>query len=143
MILHQLSHLNWGAVVVATFVAFAIGSVYYLPAVMGDQWAAVVARYTGRDVKELSGNPVPSALAQWLLGMFVCATVFAMLARASGADCASRGVVLGLVLWAGIGATFSSWPSIFAKQPWSLWAINNAVFVLMLVAAGAILGGWR
>ena len=143
MILHELSHLNWAAVVVATFVAFAIGSVYYLPPVMGDRWAAVVARYTGRDVKELSGNPVPSALAQWLLGMFVCATVFAMLVRATGADSAGSGIVLGLVLWVGIGATFSSWPSIFAKQPWSLWAINNAVFVLMLVAAGAILGGWH
>jgi hypothetical protein len=66
-----------------------------------------------------------------------------MLVRATGADSAGRGIVLGLVLWAGLAATFSSWPSIFAKQPWSLWAINNAVFVLMLVAAGAILGGWR
>jgi len=143
MILHQLSHLNWGAVVVATFAAFAIGSVYYMPQVMGDRWAAVVAGYTGRDKKELSGNPVPSALAQWLAGMFVCATVFAMLVRAGGADSAGSGIVLGLVLWAGLGATFSSWPAIFARQPWSLWAINNAVFVLMLVAAGAILGGWH
>jgi hypothetical protein len=143
MILHQLSHLNWGAVVAATFVAFAIGSVYYMPQVMGDRWAAVVAGYTGRDVKELSGNPVPSALAQWLAGMFVCATVFAMVVRAGGADSVGSGIVLGIVLWAGFGATFSSWPAIFAKQPWSLWAINNVVFVLMLVAAGAILGGWH
>jgi hypothetical protein len=63
--------------------------------------------------------------------------------EAVDADSVGDGIVLGLVLGAGMGATFSSWPPIFARMPWQWWLVNNGAFLLMLVAMGAILGGWR
>ena len=134
MILDNLSHLNWAAVAVATLAAFLIGSVWFTPQVALRRWAAAVSSYTGRPLDDLLRPPAPWPLLQWLVGMFAGSIAVALLVRAGGADSAGSGAVLGLVLWAGIGATFSSWPVIFAGQPWRLWAVNNGAFLLMLVA---------
>jgi len=143
MILHQLSHLNWVAVVVATFTAFLIGSVWFTPQVALRRWAAALASYTGKTIDELLRPPTRVSIVQWLVGMFLGSIVVGLLVHAGAADSPGSGAVLGLVLWAGIGATFSSWPPIFGGQPWRLWAVNNSAYLLMLVAGGTILGAWR
>lgn len=49
------------------------------------------------------------------------------------------GLVLGAILWAGFGATFSGWQVFFANQPWMLWVINNvALLIIQLLMAGIL-----
>jgi hypothetical protein len=66
----------------------------------------------------------------------------ALAAEGVGADSAGDGIVLGVVLGIGFGATVNSWPPIFARMPWEWWLVNSGAFVLMQVAMGAILGAW-
>ncbi len=46
-------------------------------------------------------------------------------------------------MWLGLGASFSSRPVIFARQPLSLWLFNNGAFLLMQLAMAIVLVLWR
>ncbi len=144
MILDFLDDINWAAVGTSLVAAFAIGLVWFSPRALGGFWARQVSRYTGIPEGEItSGASQPSPLAKWLVGIAITAVAMALAVEAVDADSVGDGIVLGLVLGVGLGATFSSWPPIFARMPWRWWLVNNGAFLLMLVAMGAILGGWR
>ena len=144
MILDFLDDINWAAVGASLVAAFAIGLVWFSPSALGSFWAKRVSRYTGIPEGEItSGASQATPLAKWLVGIAITAVVMALTVEAVGADSAGDGVVLGLVLGVGFGATFSSWPPIFARMPWTWWLVNNGAFLLMQVAMGAILGAWR
>jgi hypothetical protein len=144
MILDPLNDLNWPAVAAAVAAAFAIGIVWFSPQVLGGFWARQVARYTGVAEAEITvAARQPRALATWLVGFAAAAVAMALSAKAVGADSASDGILLGLLLALGLGATFSSWPPVFARMPWAWWLVSNGAFLLMLTTMGAILGAWR
>ena len=144
MILDALDDVNWAAVAVAAATAFAIGSVWFAPPVLGDAWARQVSAYTGASGDEINADATRApALAKWLLGIVVTAVTLALAVKAVGADRAGDGIVLGAVLWAGLAAAFFSWPAIFARMPWRWWLISSGAFLLMLIAMGAILGAWE
>jgi hypothetical protein len=144
MILDSLDDLNWAAVGASLVAAFALGAVWFSPSVLGRFWARQVAAYSGAAEADITAAAArPAVLAKWLAGLAVAAVTLALTADAAGADSVADGVVLGLVLGGGLGATFSSWPPIFAGMPWGWWLVNNGAFLLMLAAMGAILGGWQ
>jgi Protein of unknown function (DUF1761) len=140
VILDYLNDVNWPAV----GAAFAIGLVWFSPSALGSFWARQVSRYAGIPENEItSGAAQPGALAKWLVGIAITAMAMALTVEAVDADSAADGIVLGLGLGLGFGATFSSWPPIFARMPWQGWLVNNGAFLLMLLAIGAIVGAWR
>ncbi len=144
MILDAFDDLNWGAVGVALAAAFAIGLVWFTPSVMGRFWARRVSGYTGVPAHEIeaeAGRPRPLSL--WLVGFAGNAIVLGLAIKAIGADSAGEGILVGVVLGIGLGSTLSSWPPIFARMPWAWWLVNNAPFLLIQVAMGAILGAWE
>lgn len=144
MILDFLNDINWAAVGASFVAAFAIGLVCFSPSALGRFWARQVSRYTGMPEGEITrGASQAPPLAKWLVGFAITAVVLALTVEAVGADSAGDGVLLGLVLGVGFGATLSSWPPIFARMPWAWWLVNNGAFLLMLAAMGAILGAWR
>lgn len=71
------------------------------------------------------------------------AVVLGLLVNGLGADSPGEGIVVGIALSLGFGATLSSWPSIFARMPREWWLVNNGAFLLMQAAMGAILGSWQ
>ncbi|MEX2210944.1 MAG: DUF1761 domain-containing protein [Gaiellaceae bacterium] len=143
MILDFFDDLNWVAVLVAWLAAFAIGSVWYAPPVLGNRWAGYVTGFTRMSKEELAAGSMAAALPKWLVGMAVNAIALALALEAMGADSVGDGIVAGLVLGIGLGATLMSWPVIFARMPLGLWAINTGAFLAMQVAMGAILGAWN
>jgi Protein of unknown function (DUF1761) len=144
MILNFLDDVNWAAFAVSVVAALAIGLVWFAPSALGRLWARHVSRYTGIPEGEITkGASQATPLAEWLVGIAISAVVLALTAEAVGADSWADGVVLGLMLGVGFGATFSSWPPIFARMPWEWWLINSGAFLLMQVAMGAILASWR
>lgn len=144
MILDALNDLNWAAVGASIVAAFAIGVVWFSPPALGRFWARQVSRYTSIPEGEIiTGASQGPPLAKWLVGFAITAVVLALAVETVNADSAGDGVVLGLVLGVGFGATLSSWPPIFARMPWAWWVVNNGAFLLISAAMGAILGGWR
>ena len=66
-----------------------------------------------------------------------------MAVKAVGTDSVGEGLVLGIVLTVGFGATLASWPPIFARMPWAWWLVNTSAFLLMQVAMSVILVAWN
>ncbi len=144
MILDFIDEINWLAVAASVAAAFSVGLVWFSPPLFGRFWARQVARYAGIPEREItSGASRSSALATWLGSIVVTAVVMGMTVEAVGAKSAGEGVVLGLVLGVGFGATFGSWPAIFARMPWEWWLVNAGAFLLMQVAMGVILAAWQ
>jgi hypothetical protein len=139
----HLNDVNWAAVGASLAAAFAIGLIWFSPSALGGYWARQVSRYATIPQGEItSGASQPTSLSKWLLGIAVNAVALALAAEGVGADSAGDGIVLGVVLGIGFGATVNSWPPIFARMPWQWWLVNSGAFVLMQVAMGAILGAW-
>ena len=144
MILDFIDEINWLAVAASVAAAFSVGLVWFSPPLFGRFWAKQVARYAGIPENEIiSGASRPSALAPWLGSIFVTAVVMGTTVEAVGAKSAGEGVVLGLVLGVGFGATLASWPAIFARMPREWWLVNTGAFLLMQVAMGVILAAWQ
>ena len=144
MILDFVDDINWPAVAASVAAALAIGLVWFSPPALGGFWARQVARYAGMSESEItSGASRAGTLASWLVSIILTAVVMATTVEAVGADSAGQGIVLGLVLGVGVGATLASWPVIFARMPWEWWLVNSGAFLLMQIAMGVILATWR
>src|SRR4029078_7856929 len=93
--------VNWLAVVVAAIAALVIGTVWYLPAVFGNRWAALI----GRDI---TARPSPTlyliAIIGSLITAYVLALVIAVVMQARGPVSLVDGIFIGIVAWAGFQA---------------------------------------
>jgi len=141
-VLNLLGEVNYGAAVAAAVLGLVIGFVWYLPPVLGTQWAGLVSRYTGTPEGELM-RPDPRPLVGWAVDMLLNALALALLARGVGAQGVGDALGLAVVGWLAFGATFSNWPVLFARQPVGLWAVNNGAFLLMQVGMALIVTLWR
>ena len=103
MIIDSFNDLNWVAVAVATIAAFAIGLVWFAPPVLGTLWARQVSQYAGiAEADVTDGAAKGAALLPWFVATAVNVVVLALAVAATGADSLADGVVLGLVLSAGL-----------------------------------------
>ena len=144
MIIDAFTDLHWAAVAVSTIAAFAIGFVWFAPPVLGTLWARQVTQYAGIPAADVtSGAAKGRALLPWFVAIAINVVVLALAVAATGADSLADGMVLGVVLSLGFGATLNSWPSIFARLPRTWWLLNCGAALLMNAVAGAILGAWQ
>ena len=132
----DLAGLNWVAVIVATVVYFSLGAVMFGPFnPIGRAWVAA-SGYESPTSGMSSGNAfyiVP------LLTAFVSVVATALLARATGTDTLSEGIVLGLVVGIGYAVMIllNTAAFEFAKPNRSLWGAIDATYhaVGLLIAA--------
>ena len=144
MIIDAFTDLSWVAVAISTITAFAIGFVWFAPPVLGTLWAKQVTQYAGIPAADVtSGAAKGTALLPWFVATAINVVVLALMVEATGADSLADGMVLGVVLSLGFGATLNSWPSIFAGLPRTWWLLNCGAALLMNAVAGAILGAWQ
>ena len=138
-----LTQINWLAVVVAGIAALVVGVIWYLPPTFGARWAAFVKGYTGLSDADLMPANVPLTMGLWLLGFIVNAFALAVLLHGVGVNQLGTAILLGVIVWAGLGLTISSWPVIHAKQPPGLWLLNGMAFLVMQIVMVVILTFWR
>ena len=139
----DLGAINWLAVIVATFVYFALGAVWFAPATpIGRAWMSA------------SGYQSPTSGPQStsffyivpILTSFVAVVATGFIAAATGTDTLGEGVVLGLVVGIGYALTLILTTAAFefAKPNQWLWgAIDASYHVIGLLVAAAVLALWR
>ena len=133
-----LGDLNWLAVIGATVAYFALGGIWYAPAVFGNLWM----RSAGIEAPEgtqASFYVIPA------LTCLLASIGVGMLAAATGTDTVSEGIVLGLVT--GVGIAFSALfvTGFFDPQkPQAMtWvAVVGGYHIVGLVIVGIILSVW-
>jgi hypothetical protein len=127
--------VNLLAVLVAALSAFALGGLWYSPALLGRAW-----------IKANRFESVPAANPRTFILSFILSLVMAFnLAlflndpKTNTAWGATAGFLAGFG-WVAMGIGIVS---LFEKRPWTYVLINGGYLTVTLVAMGAILGAWR
>jgi hypothetical protein len=135
----ELAGINWLAVLIATFLYFAVGAVWFAPQTpLGKAWVRA-AGYESPSSGAMSGNAfylVPAATTL----LMVIAT--AMLARATATDTLSEGIVLGLIVGLGYAVSILIGTAAFEftkPRQWTWGVITAAYHVVGLVLAAVVI----
>lgn len=130
----MMSGMWWLSVLAATVVSFAIGGIWYSPAVFGRRWMAL-NRFSEAD---LSKRPMGRVFAlSFLLALVMTLNLAAFLGPSPSLGfCIAAGAAAGLG-WsaAGLGIIY-----LFEGRPLVLWLINGGYQAFTLAAIGAVLG---
>lgn len=129
--------VNWVAVIVAAAAYIVIATIWYLPQVFGNRWAA------------LAGQPLPQAgqiplatIVAYIVIALVTAYVLAVIEKGLGVASAVDGAVVGFLAWLGFFATTSYGAVLFEGRTTVHWAINAGSVLVGFVVMGAIIGYW-
>ncbi len=129
--------VNYLAVVVATIAAVLIGIVYYGIAGFGER----LARLNGMTPR--TGPPSPMQFAVGIVVGLVNAWVLALLSLNLGGTSIADGVLLGVLVWLGFGATLKAAQVVFEGRSWNTWLISGAHDLLIQIVMAAIVTVWR
>jgi hypothetical protein len=141
MSLDTLGQLNWLAIIVGALIYFALGAVWYLPAVFGRPWMRSIGWDESRQQQM---NPVQYAAPA--VAQLIAAVATGMLAAATGSDTLPEGVVLGLVVGVGYALTLTAVDAMFDPNkplPWLWWAISGGYHLVGLVIVAVLVSVWR
>lgn len=135
----DLGSLNWLAVIVGAVVYFAIGAVWFTPQLFGKPWMAAIGWDESRPRPEM--NPI--SYVGPAVFYLVSAIATGLLAKATGTDTLTEGIVLGLVVGIGYALVVTATDAVFdpnKPKPWNWFAISGAYHVVSLAIVGAIFG---
>ena len=133
----QSVDLNYLAIILATVVMMALGFLWYGP-LFAKRWLAAI----GRTEEQITPPPA----WQWGLivaGAVISALVLAVIADWAGATELVDGLVVGLVVSAGLIVTDSIKRYVYEQGPLALLAINNGYVLVGFTLMGAIFGAWQ
>lgn len=129
-----MPEVNWVAVLVATVLNMALGSIWYSRSVFGKEWM----RLMGKKDFQMSDDATRAYILT-VIGALVMAAVLAVFLKYTDASTFAEGVITGL--WAGIGFVVPSAlaTSMFAGQDMKLYLINTGYPVAALAVMGGVI----
>ncbi|MGH3317539.1 MAG: DUF1761 domain-containing protein [Nocardioidaceae bacterium] len=128
--------VNLLAILVATVVAFLLGSAYYFA--FADRLAAV-----SEAARAVEQPPAWQLAVVELVRNLVLASVVGVLAAMADVDSFAGGLLLGIGLWVGfplvlwVGAVFHE------RTPWRLAVIHGGDWLVKLLAIAVIVSVWQ
>ena len=141
MSLESLGELNWLAVIVGALVYFALGALWYSPAIFGRPWM----RSIGWDPERGATGGAMTYLVP-VVAYLVMSVGVGMLAAATGSDTLVEGIVLGLIVGVLLSLMHTFVDASFdpmKPEPWTWFAINGTYHALGLIIVAVIVSVWR
>ncbi|HEX4573715.1 MAG TPA: DUF1761 domain-containing protein [Gemmatimonadales bacterium] len=138
------ANVNVLAVIIAALLTFALGAVWYSPALFAKQWMQAQG-YTPEKLEELKRNKggLTRAYAVSVLCYLVMAYVVALLASYTNSTTVAQGLWLGFLAWFGFAATIGLTANMFSEKPIAAWVIDAGYQLVYLLIMGAVLSVWR
>ena len=133
--------VNYLAVLVAALATFALGALWYSPAVLGKQWMHAHS-YTPEKVAAMRQGAT-RAYAVSFACYLVMAFVLSLLVDYTGATTAAQGLWLGFLAWLGFAATIGLTANMFSDKPIATYLIDAGYQLAYLLVMGVILAVWR
>lgn len=130
--------INVWAVLAAALINMVVGTVWYMPNVLGKQWA----KFSGKKLEDMGGRNPSMAYTVTALGAVVQSYILALLVDYAAAGTALEGAAVGLLGWLGFTAAATVSDTVFAGRSWKLWQITNGYYLVVLLINGALLAVW-
>jgi hypothetical protein len=131
-------HVNWLAVVVAALSTFALGGLWYSPALFGRVW---MAENNLTDEKLRNGNIAKIFGLSFVFSLLMSANLAMFLAEPK--TTASWGATAGFLAGFGWVALGIAIVALFERKSWKYIFINAGYMTVAFVLMGLILGTWR
>jgi amino acid permease len=128
--------VNFIAVLVATVVAFVLGSAYYFA--FADRLAAV-----SEAARSVEQPPAWQVAVVELVRNLVLSSVVGVLAVLADVDTFAGGLLLGLALWVGFPLVLWSGAVFHERTPWRLAVIHGGDWLVKLLAISVIVSVWQ
>jgi len=130
----EFAGINYLAIAVAAVAGFMIGGVWY--GVLGNAWAVA----QGKTKEDFKPQPKPFIIA--IISQLVMAFVLSGVIGHVGEPTLFRGVISGLLIWAGFVATSLATNHAFQQARLSLTLIDAGHWLAVLLVMGAIIGAF-
>jgi hypothetical protein len=134
----DLSTINWLAVFVAALAMFALGGVWYSPALFGNAWMKANG-FTADDLKNRNMAKIFGLSLVWSLVMAVNLAMFLNDAKTDTAWGMTAGFLAGFG-WVAMAIFIIG---LFERRSVAYMLINAGYMVVSLIVMGLILGAWR
>jgi hypothetical protein len=141
-VLKALADANPLAVFAGAVAAFAIGALWYSPALFAKQWMQELG-IKAKDSKAMKddGN-LPQIMAMAFASTVVLSLAIALLFNLSRASGLFDGLALGLLVGLGVTAPTHGIHYLYEKRSLKLYVINAGYNLAMCLAIGLVLGVW-
>lgn len=139
VLMDYINELNWLAVLLAAFAAFASGAIWYAEPVFGKTWMKMVG-LTRKDTEK--GN-MPRTMGLSFVATIVSAMALGVLVQVLDLSTALQGASLGIMVAVGILATNKLMMAQFEMRPLGYSVLTLGGDVVALGIMGAILAVWR
>ena len=131
--------ISYLAVLVAAIAGFALGGLWYSPAMFLSVWMKAL----GKKKEELCGSSTAKPMAVTALTTLVTAYVLSLFIHGIGATNLMGGLLTGLSVGIGFVATSMLSDYLFCNFSIRLFLIQAGFRVVSLTLMGAILGAWH
>lgn len=138
--------INYLAVLVAAIVIFALGGLWYSPALFAKRWIAL----HNKTEEQMRAEAAAANMPVMYISAFICAFIQSwVMAMVIGhmSQVAELGVahaaIFSTLLWLGFAGATSYATALFSGKPRQLWAIDSLYNLVSFVLAGIILAVWR
>ncbi len=131
-------YVNWPAVIVAAVSTFALGGLWYSPALFGRAW---MAENNLSEDELRKGNMAKIFGLSFVFSLLMSANLAMFLAEPK--TTASWGATAGFLAgfgWVALGIAIIS---LFERRSWKYIFINTGYMTVAFVLMGLILGAWR
>jgi hypothetical protein len=131
------TQINWFSVIVATLAAFALGSLWYSPVLVGKAWQTE-SKLSNEDIQEAN---MPLIFGTSFILNFIAALVLDMFL---GKDATLvYGLIAGLLVALAWIATAFGTSYLFSRKSFKLYLIDAGYYVFYYGIMGIILGAWK
>ena len=133
-----VQNVNWFAVVAAALSAFALGGLWYSPAVFGSVWMTE-SNLTAEELGKRSQGKVFGLAFVFSVVMSANLAMFLADAKTTTSWGATAGFLAGFG-WVALGIAIIA---LFERKSWKYMLINGGYMTVAFVLIGLILGAWR
>jgi hypothetical protein len=130
--------INYGAVLAAAAANYIIGAIWY-GAIFGKPWKALSGV---PEMRPTAANTVIGFMGALALS-FVLAHALVFASAYMGTAGVKSGLMAGFFNWFGFIAPVTLGTVLYEKKSWKLWILNNAYWLVSLLAMGTILAVWN
>ena len=142
--------INYLAILLCGIVSMVLGFVWYGP-LFGKKWMHLMG-ISHDEMERAKSDPAMKAhmyrsYALMFVGSIVMAFVLAhaliFASKYLGVSGLTAGLQAGFWNWIGFIAPVTLGSVLWEKKPWMLWVLNNAYYLVLLLAMGIILATWQ